>query len=155
MTKTNAIRILESKGVAHRVSSYEWSEDELDAVSIARKIGVAPERVFKTLVAIGDRTGHVVFVIPGDCELDLKKAARASGDKRVEMIKLKDLFPTTGYVRGGCSPIGMKKPFPTFIDETAQLFDAIHVSAGARGMQVALAPVDLVAAVNGVLTDLI
>ena len=109
MSKTNAIRILESRGIAHRVATYEVDEDELDAVSVARKIGVAPERVFKTLVAVGDKTGHVVFVIPGDCELDLKKAARASGNKKVEMIRMKELLPVTGYVRGGCSPIGMKR----------------------------------------------
>ena len=155
MSKTNAIRILESRGIAHRVATYEVDEDELDAVSVARKIGVAPERVFKTLVAVGDKTGHVVFVIPGDCELDLKKAARASGNKKVEMIRMKELLPVTGYVRGGCSPIGMKRPFPTYIDETAQLFEEIHVSAGARGMQIALAPLDLAATADGELTDLI
>ena len=109
MSKTNAIRILESRGIAFSASAYEVSEDELDAVSVARKIGAAPETVFKTLVTTGDRTGHVVFVIPGNWELDLKKAAHASGNKKIEMIKMKDLLPVTGYIRGGCSPIGMKK----------------------------------------------
>lgn len=155
MSKTNAIRILESKGITYSTSEYEVNEDELDAVSVARKIGASPETVFKTLVTTGDKTGHTVFVIPGNCELDLKKAAHASGNKKIEMIKMKDLLPTTGYIRGGCSPIGMKKPFPTFIDETAQLYDEIHVSPGARGMQVKLSPFDLKIIVNAEFADLV
>lgn len=143
MAKTNAIRILEARGIKHSVSEYAVNEDELDAVSVARKIGAPPETVFKTLVTIGDKTGYNVFVIPGNCELNLKKAAQASGNKKIEMIKMKDLLPVTGYIRGGCSPIGMKKLFPTFIDETAQLYDEIHVSPGVRGTQVRLSPLDL------------
>lgn len=155
MTKTNAIRILESKGISFETSAYEVNEDELDAVSVARKIGAPPETVFKTLVAVGDKTGHAVFVIPGNCELDLKKGAHASGDKKIEMIKMKDLLPVTGYIRGGCSPIGMKKLFPTFIDETAQLHDAIHVSPGARGLQVKLSPLDLKNIIDAEFADLV
>jgi len=155
MHKTNAIRILESQGIRFSTSEYEVNEDELDAISVARKIGADPETVFKTLVTVGDKTGHNVFVIPANCELDLKKAAHASGDKKIDMIKMKDLFSVTGYIRGGCSPIGMKKHFPTFIDETAQLFDDIHVSPGVRGMQVKLSPLDLKNVVNAVFADLI
>ena len=153
--KTNAIRILEALHIAHESIEYTVSEDEIDAVSVARKIGADPDCVFKTLVARGDRTGVCVFVIPGPAELHLKKAAAASGNKAVEMIHLKELFPLTGYIRGGCSPVGMKKQYPTFIDETAQLFDAIHVSAGVRGMQVRLSPGELLGAVGGVYAELI
>ncbi|HQJ46560.1 MAG TPA: Cys-tRNA(Pro) deacylase, partial [Ignavibacteriaceae bacterium] len=113
------------------------------------------ESVFKTLVCKGDKTGHIVFCIPVTLELDLKKAAHSSGNKKVEMIKLKDLFPLTGYVRGGCSPIGMKKYFPTLIDETAQLFEQIYVSAGARGTQLLISPDDLLKITNGSYADLI
>lgn len=155
MSKTNAIRILESRGIAYTTSEYEVSEDELDAVSVARKIGAEPETVFKTLVTIGDKTGHAVFVIPGNCELNLKKAAQASGNKKIEMIKMKDLLPTTGYVRGGCSPVGMKKLFPTYIDETAQLYNEIYVSPGVRGTQIKLSPFDLKKAVNAEFADLV
>ena len=153
--KTNAIRILEALHIAHESIEYTVSEDEIDAVSVARKIGADPDCVFKTLVARGDRTGVCVFVIPGPAELHLKKAAAASGNKAVEMIHLKELLPLTGYIRGGCSPVGMRKAYPTFIDETAQLFDEIHVSAGMRGMQVRLAPGDLLAAVEAGYADLI
>lgn len=153
--KTNAIRILEALRIAHDTIEYAVSEDEIDAMSVARKIGADPDCVFKTLVARGDRTGVCVFVIPGPAELHLKKAAAASGNKAVEMIHLKELLPLTGYIRGGCSPVGMKKQYPTFIDETAQLFDAIHVSAGVRGMQVRLSPGELLGAAGGVYAELI
>lgn len=143
MSKTNAIRILELKGIAHAAESYEFSEDEIDAVSVARKIGAEVESVFKTLVTRGDKNGINIFCIPADAELSLKKAAFVSGNKSIEMIKMKELLPLTGYIRGGCSPIGMKKEYPTYIDETAQLFEQIYVSAGVRGMQVKLAPDDL------------
>jgi Cys-tRNA(Pro)/Cys-tRNA(Cys) deacylase len=155
MSKTNAIRILESRGIAYSTSEYEVNEDELDAISVAGKIGARPETVFKTLVTIGDKTGYNVFVIPGNCELNLKKAALASGNKKIEMIKMKDLLPVTGYIRGGCSPIGMKKLFPTFIDETAQLFDEIHISPGVRGTQVRLSPLDLKNVINAEFADLL
>lgn len=154
MHKTNAIRILESNGIKHSTSEYEVNEDELDAISVAKKIGADPETVFKTLVTVGDKTGYTVFVIPGNCELDLKKAAHASGNKKIDMIKMKDLLGVTGYIRGGCSPIGMKKLFPTFIDETAQLYDAIHVSPGVRGIQVMLSPLDLKDTIDAKFADL-
>jgi Cys-tRNA(Pro)/Cys-tRNA(Cys) deacylase len=143
MTKTNAIRILETNKINFKTASYEYDEDNLDAVTASNKIGVEPEMVFKTLVTSGDKTGINVFCIPSNFELDLKKAAKASGNKSVEMVKVKDLFDLTGYLRGGCSPIGMKKKYPTFIDETATLFETIFVSAGLRGFQVNLNPQDL------------
>jgi Cys-tRNA(Pro)/Cys-tRNA(Cys) deacylase len=154
MSKTNAIRILESMNIDHVVVEYEVSEEELDAGSVAHKIGADPDTVFKTLVARGDKTGVVVFVIPGSAELHLKKAATASGNKSVEMIHLKELLPLTGYIRGGCSPVGMKKSYPTFIDETALIFDTIFVSAGQRGTQMRLAPSDLASATNATFADL-
>lgn len=155
MSKTNAIRILESHKIKFETVSYEVDENDLSGETVAIKVGVDPETVFKTLVCTGDRTGHVVFCIPVTTELNLKKAASASGNKKVEMIKLKDLFLITGYIRGGCSPIGMKKLFPTCIDETAQLFENIYVSAGVRGIQMKLSPIDLLKIVETVYADLI
>jgi Cys-tRNA(Pro)/Cys-tRNA(Cys) deacylase len=155
MSKTNAIRILEAQGIRYNTSEYKVNEDELDAVSVAGKIGAPAETVFKTLVTVGDKTGYTVFVIPGNCELNLKKAAAASGNRKIEMIRMKDLLPVTGYIRGGCSPIGMKKLFPTYIDETAQLYDEIHVSPGVRGMQVKLSPFDLQRLVDAKFSDLV
>lgn len=152
--KTNAIRILESKGIVHRTITYDYDEVNLDAIHVADSIGAPAETVFKTLVARNDRNEVIVFVIPGNFELNLKKAATASHSKSVEMLKVKELLPITGYVRGGCSPIGMKKLFPTFIDETAQLHERIYVSAGMRGMQVCLSPLDLLSAVEGRFADL-
>lgn len=155
MSKTNAIRILESHKIKFETVYYEVDENDLSGETAALKVGAEPETVFKTLVCIGDKTGHVVFCIPVITELNLKKAAAASGNKKVEMIKLKDLLPLTGYVRGGCSPVGMKKLFPTYIDETAQLFENIYVSAGVRGMQMKLSPDDLLKIVEAVFADLI
>jgi Cys-tRNA(Pro)/Cys-tRNA(Cys) deacylase len=155
MSKTNAIRILESHKIKFETVSYEVDENDLSGITVANKINAEPDSVFKTLVGVGDKTGYVVFCIPVTQELNLKKAAAASGNKKVEMIKLKDLFPLTGYVRGGCSPIGMKKLFPTYIDETAQLFEMIFVSAGARGMQIKINPGDLYKMVDGYYADLI
>jgi Cys-tRNA(Pro)/Cys-tRNA(Cys) deacylase len=155
MSKTNAIRILETLHIPHETISYEFNEEEIDAMSVAGKLGADPDCVFKTLVARGDKTGVVVFIIPGPAELNLKKAAVASGNKHVEMIRLVELLPLTGYIRGGCSPIGMKKPYPTFIDETAQLFDEIHVSAGVRGMQIKIVPKNLRACIEAEYADLI
>ncbi|HEX2869044.1 MAG TPA: Cys-tRNA(Pro) deacylase [Ignavibacteriales bacterium] len=143
MSKTNAIRILESQGVKHSTVSYEYNEQELDAISVADKIGAEHESVFKTLVARGDKTGIAVFCIPANAELNLKKAAHVSGNKSIEMIKVKELLPLTGYIRGGCSPIGMKKSYPTYIDETAEIFDEIYVSAGVRGTQIKINPREL------------
>ena len=141
--------------MAHSTVSYEVNETDLSGVTVANKIGIDAERVFKTLVTRGDKSGINVFSIPVTQELDLKKAAVASGNKKVEMIKEKELLPLTGYVKGGCSPIGMKKKYPTYIDETAQLFDEIYVSAGVRGMQVKLKPEDLFKIVGGVWKELI
>ena len=148
MSKTNAIRILEAHKIKFETVSYEVDENDLSGETVAVKVGADPETVFKTLVCIGDKTGLIVFCIPVITELNLKKAAVASGNKKVEMIKLKDLFPLTGYLRGGCSPVGMKKLFPTYIDETAQLFENIYVSAGVRGTQVKLNPDDLPKIIN-------
>ncbi len=143
MSKTNAIRIIESNNIFYTTHTYEVEVDDLSGETVARKIGVAAESVFKTLVTAGDKTGINIFCIPVTAELNLKKAAGCSGNKNVEMIKTKDLFNITGYIRGGCSPIGMKKIFPTFIEETCQLFDRIFVSSGVRGMQVSISPIDL------------
>ena len=152
--KTNAIRILESHNIPHDVIEYESDDETIDAVSVARKIGADEECVFKTLVARGDKTGIAVFVLPGNFDLNLKKAAVVSGDKKIEMIHVKELLPLTGYIRGGCSPIGMKKSYPTWIDETALLFDRIYVSAGLRGMQIHIAPGDLAESVAASFADL-
>ena len=153
--KTNAIRILESKNISHSIIEYKSNDGEIDAVSVANKIGALPETVFKTLVARNENNEIIVFVIPGNFELDLKKAAKASGSKSIEMIKVKELQPLTGYIRGGCSPIGMKKQYRTFIDETAQLYDNIYCSAGARGIQVNISSSDLALLINADFTDLI
>lgn len=155
MSKTNAIRIVESNNFKFETISYEVVETDLTGETVAKKVGVDPDTVFKTLVCIGDKNLHFVFCIPVTTELNLKKAALASGNKKVEMIPVKELLPLTGYIRGGCSPVGMKKLFPTFIDETAQLYKNIFVSAGIRGTQMKLNPDDLLKLVNGVYTDLI
>ncbi len=154
MSKTNAIRILEAANITFSTVDYEFSEEEIDAVSVAKKIGAEPESVFKTLVAVDNNGVNCVFVIPGNFELDLKKAAQTVGSKKVELIKVKELLPLTGYVRGGCSPIGMKKQLLTFIDETAQLFDEIYVSAGVRGMQILISPGDLKEILSAEFSDL-
>ncbi len=153
--KTNAVRILEANKISHSTLEYESSEEELDAVTVAQKINAEPEQVFKTLVTRNEKSEIIVFVIPGNFELNLKKAARASSSKSIEMIKVKELQPLTGYIRGGCSPIGMKKQFPTFIDETAQLHDNIYCSAGIRGMQLNLNPSDLTKVIDATFADLI
>lgn len=155
MSKTNAIRLLESLKIPHQIFDYESTENELDAVSVAHKINADPETVFKTLVTSGDTNKIYVFVIPGPFDLDLKKAAKASSNKKIEMIKMKELLPLTGYIRGGCSPIGMKKLFSTLIDESAQLFDQIFVSAGIRGQQIKISPEDLLEVVNAKFSELI
>ena len=142
-TKTNAVRIVESAGIECEETAYECDGQPLDGVSVAAKLGVSVETVFKTLVTVGRSGGHFVFVIPAAEELDLKKAARACGEKAVEMIPVKEINRVTGYVRGGCSPVGMKKPFPTYIDETAVLCERIYVSAGRIGSQLHLRAEDL------------
>lgn len=155
MSKTNAVRILESRKLVFELIDYEVSEDELDAVSVAKKVGMDPDTVFKTLVSRNESNKIFVFVIPGSCELNLKKAAKLSESKSIEMIKVKELFDLTGYIRGGCSPIGMKKDYPVFIDETALIFDKISISAGVRGTQIVISPVDLISTVDATTGDLI
>lgn len=140
MTKTNVMRLLDAAGIEYAAAEYEVDENDLSGSHAADVMGVDHDTMYKTLVLMGDKNGYLVCCIPVDEELDLKKAARASGDKKVEMIHMKELLPLTGYMRGGCSPVGMKKKFPTFIEETAVLFDEISVSAGQRGVQVRLNP---------------
>jgi len=152
--KTNAVRILEANNIPHTAITYEVDKSDLSGVTVANKIGVEPERVFKTLVTRGDKNGVNVFCIPVTEELDLKKAAIASSNKKVEMINEKELLPLTGYIKGGCPPIEMKKKYPTYIDETAQLFDEIYVSAGIRGMQIKIKPEDLIEIVEWAFAEL-
>ena len=154
MTKTNALRILEAANVVYTAREYNVTDGEISGVAVAAKIGQEPERVFKTLVTEGKTKGLNIFVIPSNVELDLKKAAQAAGDKYIEMIKSLELEPKTGYIHGGCSPIGMKKQFPTFIDETALLFDTINVSGGRIGLQVELSPDDLAGLTGAAFCDL-
>lgn len=141
--KTNAVRALEKQGISHEIREYEVDERDLSGTHVASLIGLPPEQVFKTLVAKGDKTGPLVACIPVDGELDLKEFARVSGNKKVDLVPLRDVQPLTGYIRGGVSPIGMKKPFPTWIDESAFAWPFISVSAGIRGCQMLLAPGDL------------
>ena len=154
-TKTNAVRIVQQAGIPCREEFYEFDEKDLNGNHAAEAIGKPAEEVFKTLVARGERTGINVFCIPVCFELDLKKAAKAAGDKNMVMVPVKELLALTGYVRGGCSPVGMKKKYPTFIDETCQLYDEIAVSAGARGHQMLLPPESLAKLVDAEFVDLI
>lgn len=147
--KTNVMRLLDGAGISYRTAEYEVDEKDLSGIHVARQLGQDPDSCFKTLVLKGERTGYLVCCIPVAEELDLKKAARAAGDKKVEMIPMKELLPVTGYIRGGCSPIGMKKKFPVYIEETAMLFDEIAVSAGVRGAQIILSPEKLREYVDG------
>lgn len=146
--KTNVMRILDTQKIPYTTKSYKYSEDDLSGVHAAAELGMDPEQVFKTLVGQGNKTGIVVFCIPSDKELDLKKAAACSGNKSLHLLHVKDLPNLTGYIRGGCSPIGMKKQFSTYIDESAQKYDAVSFSAGQRGQQVLVAS-DAVAALIG------
>lgn len=142
--KTNAARLLDRAGIAYELIPYEVDEEHLAATHVAEQLGEDIACVFKTLVLKGDRTGHFVCVIPGDREVDLKAAARLSGNKKCDLIPMKELLPTTGYIRGGCSPIGLKKPFPIFIHRTAIDFDHIYISAGVRGLQIKIEPKSLI-----------
>ena len=142
--KTNAARLLDAAGVPYELIAYEVDENNLAADHVAASLGEDVEQVFKTLVLRGDRNGFFVCVIPGNFEVDLKVAAQISGNKNCEMLHVRELLPTTGYIRGGCSPIGMKKPFPTFIHESALLYDYIFVSAGIRGLQLKINPQALI-----------
>lgn len=152
--KTNAVRVVEQAGIPCIEKFYEYDEKDLSGLSAAKKIGLPPEQVFKTLVARGEKTGINVFCIPVCCELDLKKAAKAAGDKNMALIPVKELLPLTGYIRGGCSPVGMKKKYPTFLDETAELWEEIAVSAGARGHQMILPPMDLAELIDAGIVDI-
>ena len=154
MTKTNAVRLLETAGVEFSLSEYDLSDGDVSGIAVASKLGVEAECVFKTLVTVGKNKGVYVFVIPSNVELDMKKAAKAADEKYIEMIKARELEPTTGYVHGGCSPIGMKKQFPTFLDETAGMHETIFVSGGRIGLQVKLAPDTLAQIVNAGFCDL-
>ncbi len=144
MQKTNAARLLDAAGIEYGLVPYEVDENNLDAGHVASQLGEPLEQVFKTLVLRGDKNGLFVCVMPGDMEVDLKVAARISGNKSCAMIHVKELLPLTGYIRGGCSPIGMKKPLPTFIYESALLYDHIFISAGVRGLQIRINPQDLI-----------
>lgn len=147
--KTNAARLLDSLGIPYELRDYEVDPDDLTAESVARKIGLPPEQVFKTLVARGDRTGVLLAVVPGDSELDLKALARVSGDRKVDTVALKEVQPLTGYIRGGVTALAGKKDYPVFVEETIELFDVISVSSGARGTQILLSPGDYLRAVRG------
>jgi Cys-tRNA(Pro)/Cys-tRNA(Cys) deacylase len=148
MNKTNVARLLDIHKINYGMVEYKVDENDLSAVHIAAQLGQDVKRVFKTLVLRGDKTGIFVTVIPGDGEVNLKKAAKASGNKSAAMVHMKELLGLTGYIRGGCSPIGMKKPYPVFIDESCQLFDTIFVSAGQRGLQIEINPDDLISFVG-------
>ncbi len=152
--KTNAARLLDSLNIPYELRPYEVDPNDLTAVSVAHKIGLPPEQVFKTLLAHSNTSDHLFAVIPGDAELDLKKLAQAAGAKKTELTSLKDVEPLTGYIRGGVTVMAAKKPFPVYIDETIELFDQISVSAGQRGLQLLLAPADYLRAANATLADL-
>ena len=154
MTKTNAMRMLDKAKIAYEPLEYTYDDNDLSGVTIANSVGLPCDMVFKTLVAKGDKTGPIVMCIPVDKEIDLKKAASVTGNKKVEMIHVKDLLGLTGYIRGGCSPVGMKKKFPTFIDESAQNHDKITVSAGIKGCQLLVDTKELVSFTDAKLVDL-
>lgn len=155
MTKTNAARILDKLGIKYELIAYEVDESDLSATTVASKLGQNIEQVFKTLVLTGDKTGVFVCIIPGGEELNLKKAAQASGNKNASMVAVKDILELTGYIRGGCSPLGMKKRYPAFIDETCLLQEYLFVSAGIRGLQIKITPDDLISAASCIISDLI
>jgi Cys-tRNA(Pro)/Cys-tRNA(Cys) deacylase len=152
--KTNGARLLESLGISFELQEYEVDPNDLSAITVAKKIGMPPEQVFKTLLTTGGPNTYVFAVIPGDTELDFKKLARAAGLRKAEMVPLKDVLPLTGYIRGGVTVFGAKKPYPVFVDETVILFDKISVSAGTRGTQIILAPADYLRAAEAQTADL-
>jgi len=154
MIKTNVMRLLDQTKIEYKSMEYEVDENNLAGEHVAMQIGVPLEQVFKTLVAKGEKKGIIVFCLPVNTELNLKKAATAIGDKKIEMIHVKDLLALTGYIRGGCSPIGMKKKFPTYIDETAILFDTITISAGIRGCQLVVNPEQLIDYIEATVCEL-
>ncbi len=154
-TKTNAVRLVEQAKIPCQEAFYAFDENDLNGNHAAEALGFPPEQVYKTLVARGSRTGINVFCIPVSCELDLKKAAKAAGDKDMAMVPVKELLGLTGYIRGGCSPVGMKKKYPTFFEESCQLFEQIAVSAGERGHQMIVPTNELIGLVQGTLVDII
>lgn len=147
--KTNAARVLDGLGIAYTLRAYDPGDEHLRAAEVAALIGLPPEQVFKTLIARGDRSGVCLALVPGDEHLDLKALARASGDRRVELVALREVTPLTGYVRGGVTALACKKDYPVFVDESAVLFDVISISAGQRGLQILLAPDDYLRAIHG------
>ena len=153
--KTNAARLLDKAGIEYQLVPYAVDENDLAATHIAEQLGEPIEQVFKTLVLSGDRTGYFVCVVPGNAEVDLKAAAKVSGNKKCDLIPMKDLLGVTGYIRGGCSPVGMKKPFPTYFHSTATGFPAIYVSAGIRGLQFRINPEDLISYTKASVADII
>lgn len=155
VTKTNAARLLDSLNISYELVSYEVDENDLSAISVAAKIGEEIDQVFKTLVLRGDKHGIFVCIIPGGEELNLKKAAAVSGNKNVSMVAVKEIHDLTGYIRGGCSPVGMKKHYPSYIDEACTLYDFIFVSGGVRGLQLKITPDDLIAATGCTVADLL
>ena len=155
LTKTNAARLLDRAKIAYELVPYDVDESDLGAQHLADTLGQDVNQVFKTLVLQGDKTGHFVCVVPGNAEVDLKKVAKVSGNKKCDLIHMKDLLATTGYIRGGCSPVGMKKPFPTYFHSTCNDYDFIYVSAGMRGLQFKISPADLVAFVGATVCDII
>jgi Cys-tRNA(Pro)/Cys-tRNA(Cys) deacylase len=149
VSKTNAVRLLDTLGIAYELRPYEVDPDDLAAETVARKIGMPPEQVFKTLVARGDKTGVMLAIVPGDAQLDLKALAKASGDRKVETVTLKEVQPLTGYIRGGVTALACKKAYPVIADETIELFDVVSISAGMRGLQIVMAPGDYLRAIKG------
>lgn len=152
--KTNAARLLETLQVPHEIREYQVDPDDLTAGSVAAKIGLPPEQVFKTLVVKGDRAGVCLAVVPGNCELDLRALAKLTGDRRMNLVSLKEVQPLTGYIRGGVTALAGKKEYPVYVDETATLFEVISVSAGVRGSQILLSPEDYLQVVKGVLGEI-
>ena len=155
INKTNVARLLDKAKVTYELIPYEVDENDLSAIHVAESLGENIEQVFKTLVLHGDKSGHFVCVIPGEHEVNLKKAAKVSGNKKCDLIPMKELLPLTGYIRGGCSPIGMKKHFPTYIHESCQEFEHIYVSAGVRGLQIKIAPQDLIQQSRAIVCNLL
>jgi Cys-tRNA(Pro)/Cys-tRNA(Cys) deacylase len=155
INKTNAARILDKQGIKYELIAYEVDEADLSAINVAAKLNQNIDQVFKTLVLRGDKTGVFVCIIPGGEELDLKKAALTSGNKNTAMVPMKEIMELTGYIRGGCSPLGMKKKYPIYIDETCLLYEFIYISAGARGLQIKINPADLINITSCEVNDLI
>ena len=154
MSKTNACRILDALGITYALRDYELDPDDLSAEAVADKVGLPPEQVFKTLAVRGDRNGISVAVIPGNFELDLKALAALTGDRKVELLPLKEVQPVTGYIRGGVTALGMKKDYPVFVDETMEIWDEVSVSAGVRGTQIVLSPADYLRATSATVGEI-